>query len=197
MENLELGLGLDIVRWFESWRTPAVDAFFAPFNPIGGTLFYLLLLPLIYWCIDASFGRRALLTFLVVVWLNMCLKQWWGRPRPFQVSSAVNPSFMVRGPGLPSGHAMMATALWGMVAVRARRRWVTALVVLLIFLMGTSRLVAGVHYPQDVLAGWLLGGIAVMFFAWAEPPLAAWIRTRSLGWQIGLGASRSPTAPLY
>ncbi len=189
MEHLELGLGLDIIRWFESWRSPAVEAFFGPFNPLGGTLFYLLLLPLLYWCINASFGRRALLTFLGVVWLNMSLKGWWARPRPFQVSSAVHPMFIARGPGLPSGHAMMATTLWGMVAATVRRRWVTALLVLFIFLMGTSRMVAGVHYPQDVLVGWLLGGLAVVFFVWAEPPLVAWIRARSLGGQLGLAAT--------
>jgi len=189
MESLELGVGLDIVQWFQSWRTPAVEAFFSPFNPMGGTLFYLLLLPLIYWCVDASFGRRALLTFLVVVWLNMCLKQWWGRPRPLHVSDAVQPSFTARGPGLPSGHAMMATALWGMVAAHARRRPVVCLLIAYIGLMGVSRLVAGVHFPQDVLVGWLLGGASVAFFVWAEPPLAAWIRSRGSGCQVGLAVA--------
>lgn len=193
MESLELGLGLDLVQWLQSLRTPAVEAVFAPFNPLGGTLFYLLLLPLLTWCVDASFGRRAALTFLVVVFVNLGLKLWWARPRPFHVSAAIQPSFFVRGPGIPSGHAMMAAAIWGMVAAEARRRWVTAAVLLYVFLMGLSRLVAGVHFPQDVLVGWLLGAAAVGAFAWLEPGLGRWLLARPLGLQIALGVAAGLT----
>jgi hypothetical protein len=86
---------------------------------------------------------------------------------------------------------MMATALWGLVALQVRRRPVTALVLAFVTLMGLSRMVAGVHYPQDVLAGWLLGGLAVVAWWRYEPRLSAWLGGQSLGRQLGLALGAS------
>lgn len=60
------------------------------------------------------------------------------------------------GSGLPSGHAAIATLLWGTVGLAvtgpARHRRVAA-VVTVVALVATSRVVLGVHYPIDVVAG--------------------------------------------
>lgn len=62
----------------------------------------------------------------------------------------------------PSGHSMAAAACYGALAVTLRRvgRWRAGLVgvsLLCIALVGVSRVYLRVHYPSDVLAGWLLG----------------------------------------
>jgi undecaprenyl-diphosphatase len=93
--------------------------------------------------------------------LNNLLKQGFDRPRP-QVFTwgqhVVSSSF-------PSGHAMSAAVVYGMVAYLAARlsghAVVRALVMLtalaLIVLICISRLYLGVHYPSDVFAGVLMG----------------------------------------
>ncbi len=61
----------------------------------------------------------------------------------------------------PSGHVVYATAVFGYLAVvgwRTGRREVTAIMILLIVLMGPSMLMLSVHQPSDVLAGYCLGG---------------------------------------
>ncbi len=97
--------------------------------------------------------------------LNNLLKAGFGRPRP-QVfdwgTHAMTWSF-------PSGHAMSAAIVYGTVAYLAarlqKRRWHRAITMLaaliIILLIGASRLYLGVHYPSDVLAGILIG------LAWA------------------------------
>jgi undecaprenyl-diphosphatase len=59
----------------------------------------------------------------------------------------------------PSGHALYAVCLYGCLASLAPWRrvviWMGA--GLMIFMIGTSRIYLGVHYPSDVLAGWSLG----------------------------------------
>ena len=82
------------------------------------------------------------------------------RPRP-------PGELLVGAPGysFPSGHTLNSTVTYGLVALvawRSRlplpvRRILVAGLVVLIVLIGLSRIALGVHYPSDVLAGWLAG----------------------------------------
>jgi membrane-associated phospholipid phosphatase len=68
------------------------------------------------------------------------------------------------GPGFPSGHALGTTMVWGglaLVVERGTRRARFAVAGAVVALVSLSRLVLGVHYLVDVLAGTLLG-IAVL-----------------------------------
>jgi undecaprenyl-diphosphatase len=72
-------------------------------------------------------------------------------------------------PSFPSGHALTSAAVYGTLAflvvragrTRRMRRATLAGAGLLILGIGLSRLYLGVHYPSDVIAGYLAG------FAWA------------------------------
>jgi membrane-associated phospholipid phosphatase len=83
-----------------------------------------------------------------------------------------------RGFSFPSGHSMLGMAAWGIAAVvvgRSRlppgvRLTAVAGVVVLIGLIGLSRVYLGVHYPTDVVAGWLAGGVGVLVFAHLTRP---------------------------
>jgi undecaprenyl-diphosphatase len=83
------------------------------------------------------------------------------RPRP-----PVEHLQAVSGFSFPSGHATQASAFWLSLvfaagtagASAARTSLLAAAAVLIIALVGLSRVYFGVHYPSDVLAGALLGG---------------------------------------
>jgi membrane-associated phospholipid phosphatase len=82
------------------------------------------------------------------------------RPRP-----PGEPLIGAPGYSFPSGHTLNSTVTYGLVALvawRSRlpiavRRILVAGLVVLIVLVGLSRIALGVHYPSDVLAGWLAG----------------------------------------
>lgn len=89
----------------------------------------------------------------------------WQRGRPELVlSGRLNPDST---PAFPSGHMLQVTALYGLLAwlwFRRRRRpadAVTAGTILVLLLAATavSRLRVGAHWPTDVIAGLLLGGL--------------------------------------
>lgn len=95
--------------------------------------------------------------------LERALKDRFLRPRPLIVPRLVpawNPSF-------PSGHALLSSAIYLSIAVlvvrlvpyRRVRLYVLALAALLVGLIGFSRVLLGVHYPTDVVAGWIVGGL--------------------------------------
>jgi undecaprenyl-diphosphatase len=64
--------------------------------------------------------------------------------------------------GFPSGHATLAAAVYGTMAVllARRTRWIVpAGLVALAFVIGVARVYNGQHYATDVVAGWILGGL--------------------------------------
>lgn len=98
-----------------------------------------------------------------------------GRARPELFRHAVSAA----GSSFPSGHATdiaslsfaLAVLLWAMPRLRVI---VLPALVLLVLLVGLSRIVLGVHYPSDVIAGYALG------CGWAALLLAAAPRARRL-----------------
>ena len=162
--DIENGIALKIILWFQSWRTDLVSDLFMPFNWMGSETFYMILLTLVYWVAHKNIGRRLMICFLFSAWFNAFAKEVFKRPRPFLVSDRVQPAFTSAAYGLPSGHTQGGTAV-GLVLIReTKKHWATVLLVLYIFLMGISRMVHGVHFPQDVLLGWFLGLAIVLGF---------------------------------
>lgn len=85
---------------------------------------------------------------------------------------------------LPSGHAANSAAVYGAIAListvlwwrKRQRRAIWAGAATLVFLIGLSRVWLGVHWPSDVVAGWLVGaGWTFLLAALLRPVLA---RTR-------------------
>lgn len=106
--------------------------------------------------------RRAALFLLTAVlggWaLSTILKLIVARPRPDLIPALDHVSTY----SFPSGHAWNGMVVFGAIALVAppgARRWALAGAGLLILMIGLSRVVLGVHWPSDVVAGWI-GGAA-------------------------------------
>ena len=89
--------------------------------------------------------------------------------------------------GIPSTHASDSLAVWGYLAYRLKKGWLWVVSVLVVLLIGLSRLYLGVHFPQDVLGGWLIALVAIFLFVKGEPKAVPWLKKLSAGAQIGLG----------
>jgi membrane-associated phospholipid phosphatase len=132
---------------------------------LGDETFYMLFMPLVYWCVDALAGFRIGVVLLLNSFCNGFLKMLFRSPRPYWISDNITPGALHGSFGLPSGHAQGSIAVWGWTAVEVKKRWVTLVLALLVFLIGFSRLVLGVHFITDVLVGWLLGALLIWIFA--------------------------------
>ena len=182
MENL-IALQLQMIEWlqgFGEWLTKPMEFF----SLIGTEYFFLLAAPAIYWCWDTTLGLQAGLLLMVNANLNTYLKILFHTPRPFWISKTVKPLAFESSFGLPSGHAQNSMGFWGMIGAYFRKRWLWALVILVIFLIGISRLYLAVHFPHDVLVGWLIGCLAMWIFLMVSRPVAAWIKQRAFILQV-------------
>jgi undecaprenyl-diphosphatase len=104
------------------------------------------------------------ITMLGVAVLDVALKHAFHRPRPVAFFGATPSSY-----SFPSGHALGSFCFYGMLAAilaaRARGRgakfcvWMAAVV--LVGMIGFSRIYLGVHYPSDVIAGYCAAAVWV------------------------------------
>ena len=157
------------------------------FTFLGNENFFFLVLPLIYWSIDAGVGLRVAFILTTSNYLNTIVKVLFVAPRPYWISSKVEPLSIEHTFGIPSGHAQNSAAIWGTMAAGVqgagkRLAWITAFV--LMFLVGFSRLYLGMHFVHDVLLGWLIGLTLLFVFLKLWDPVADWLKQQALLQQV-------------
>jgi len=179
--------GINLIMAIQQVHGPGPDSIFRGITFLGEEQFYLLLLPLILWCFDYSFGAVLAVFFLLSNSLNVMLKDLLQQPRPFNFNPGLRLS-QATGYGLPSGHAQLSVTVWGAVADRVQRPWFWALTVVLMLLIGFSRVYLGVHFPTDVLAGWIIAALLLAFYITFSPRMGKWLAGLHLGLQLLLAA---------
>jgi membrane-associated phospholipid phosphatase len=175
MEPL-LPWGLEIIRTIQQVQGPLLNTFFFAVSGLGSSLFLLLVLPVLFWCVDYRLGMRVAVVCTLSAFCNASLKVLFAQPRPFDLDPALGIG-RAGGYGLPSGHAQESVVLWGSIAHFIARKWFWAVTAAILLLIGLSRVYLGVHFPTDVIAGWVVGimllGLYVMTCSGIEDWLSA------------------------
>jgi undecaprenyl-diphosphatase len=104
--------------------------------------------------------------------VNTVLKLIIGRQRP--PANLVQVFYPMQTSGFPSGHAMFSIMVLGLLAYfifinmknRILRTVVLAGLIALILLIGISRVYLGVHWPSDVVGGYVIGGALLTALIW-------------------------------
>jgi membrane-associated phospholipid phosphatase len=154
------------------------------FTFLGSEEFYLLLVPLLYWCLNKELGADLGVLLVLSSFTNTALKSFFKHSRPFWEEPALGlgdaSSFST-----PSGHAQTSAALFGYLAwfladKRRGRLWATLLGILMIF-VALSRVYLGVHFFGDVLWGAAIGLSLAALYAWLKPKLLPQLKLFPLG----------------
>lgn len=131
-------------------------------------------------------ARMVMYSLLSGVLVSHLLKWGFDRPRPDLVSHGMT----VYTQSFPSGHAMLSALVYltlGALLARTEsdprvKVYLLTVAALLTVMVGVSRLYLGVHWPSDVLAGWVVGA------GWA---LVCWL---AMVWLQARGKIESETA---
>ena len=139
---------------------------------------------------DVRLGLRVSVILSMSDTLNTFFKLVFHQPRPYWVSDKVKVIRAEVSYGLPSGHAQHAVTVWGTIAARGKG-WLRWLIAALIFLIGFSRIALAVHFPTDVLAGLLIGGVILWVFVKWEAAVMAGFNHFTQAQKIGLAFAAS------
>jgi membrane-associated phospholipid phosphatase len=154
------------------------------FSFLGVEDFFMLALPMLYWCVDSMLGMRVALILMLSANINAAFKLALHGPRPYWYSPKVRGLATETSFGVPSGHAQGAVVFWGLLAAYLRKWWGWLVAILLMLLIGLSRLYMGVHFLHAVLLGWLIGGVILWLALRFWDPVLAWAKKLSVGWQV-------------
>ncbi|WP_137284349.1 phosphatase PAP2 family protein [Halorussus salinisoli] len=146
------GRGLGVTETLERLLSPWVRELFAVLTQLGDAWFLFATVAFLYWFGNRRRGAFALSAILGALALTLALKGLFALPRPPTELYAGHAS----GYGFPSGHAIGATTLWGLLALileRGSHRWRAIGAGAVVAVVATSRIVIGVHYVVDVVIG--------------------------------------------
>ncbi len=153
--------------WIHSFANPVFDTMFNFFTSVGGIpgICILTVISFAYLCWKRHFYSAIILVLAVGggLLINVVLKELFRRPRPdlWQKTYAEPTSF-----SFPSGHSTLSLCFFGIMIwiifhlLKSQRLKIglTVLLVFIILVIGLSRIYFGVHYPTDVIGGYLSGG---------------------------------------
>jgi hypothetical protein len=156
-----LAWGLDVVRWFQGIASPSLTAAMSAITFIGSQWFLIGALMVIYWCVDSRRGIRMALLVSVSAAVNAVLKIGIAQPRPYDFDRSVGLASEETF-GFPSGHSQNSAVFFGSAIPLFTKGLGWALAIGAPLVVGLTRIYLGVHFPTDVLAGWVLGALFVV-----------------------------------
>lgn len=141
---------------FAEWRPDILYDIFAIITMIGDDIGHIFFILIVYWCINKNLGFSAMMVLLSSAIYMHLIKGIFNEPRPLEGQKIYDCL------SFPSGHTVTTFAVWGYLAMRIRHRalWIAAAVIAV--MVGISRVVIGVHFPGDIIGGFIF---AIIFLA--------------------------------
>lgn len=180
-------MDMTILRWFNglAGKSHGIDTAVVLFTDYAPVIFGVLFM--LYFVRRRGDVRRIRRTVVLsgvagvlALGVSVAIAAVFYRARPFAALPLGQVHLLIPHPpdsSFPSDHASgagaFAVGMWR--APGRSARWVFLVTALLV---GVSRLVAGVHWPTDILMSWILGGLcAWVVFTLARPlrPVIAWV----------------------
>jgi undecaprenyl-diphosphatase len=163
---------MEIMNLVSNLRNIQIAKFFLFFTYLGNTQIIVSLVIIVLVILGLSgkwrIAKLSLVSVISGEVLYYFIKLLIQRDRPDVSFSLISSG----GYSFPSGHATCSIIFYGILGFLLwrlfRKRWqkilITLLVVVIVFMIGFSRIYLGVHWTSDVLAGWSLGLIVLLLF---------------------------------
>ena len=160
-----MGFQLDILMYLQSIRNELLTGIFTFFTICTEVPVITVLTAMLYWCINKKAGQRILFALAGSLNINVAVKNIVKMPRPIGTKGLISlRTQTATGYSFPSGHTQTATTFWKSMITQFKNIWIYIIGILMILGAGISRLYLAVHWPMDVIVGWILGIILSILF---------------------------------
>lgn len=159
-----------ILRFLHRIATPFLDLLANGASFFGEETFVIAIVLLVFWNINKQKGFALYMNVLTSVLVMGILKAVVRAPRPFVVLEEIAGKRMgtATGYSFPSGHTTTAASFYTSLALLLKKRICSIIAAIMIVLVGVSRLYLGVHWPNDVFGGLLIGvSISFLLYRWS------------------------------
>jgi len=153
---------IKIINFIDQISSSTLEAIFKLITMLGEPYIIIVILCAIYFGYSRKKGELICVALFSTILINNFLKGIISRERPWlnedfngNVSESIKKN--ATGSSFPSGHTQIATTVYSSIAILEKKKWITIVACVLIFLVALSRIILMVHYPTDVLAGVILG----------------------------------------
>ena len=166
---------VQLMEWLQANIPGPLILLISQFSAFGEEFALVAVMGFVYWCHDKEFGRKIGLLVCSSLILFPMIKNIVFRIRPYMEHSSIKCLRPVepdadlmdvdaQGYSFPSGHSANAATVYPGIVIfgKNKNRLKLVLSIILMLLVGFSRVVVGCHYPTDVLCGWTLG-LAMVF----------------------------------
>ena len=154
------------LKFLEGIRNPFFDWLFSLITLIGDETVFLVIALVVFWCVSKKDGYYLLFVGFFGQIINNFLKLIFRIPRPFVIDKTLttvgNVEERALGYSFPSGHTQNIGGTLGTVAARSKKLFVRIVCIVVILLVGFSRMYLGVHTPLDVFVSLGIAALLVL-----------------------------------
>lgn len=178
-------LNTELFSIINGWQAAALTPIMIALSTYGE--YFWVLVTILIWILGGKEERRTAYLLAVSLITGALLiptsKLIINAPRPDQLLPTLKPLILGESdPSFPSGHATIAS-IGALMALSKLSRNVSFPLTLVALLISYSRIYTGVHWPVDVLGGWLLGGFCVALILSQTPRLESGYASLNSWWE--------------
>ncbi len=161
-------LELQIIQSIQEYRNSFLDAFFKFLDLFDRKEFFFVLIPTFWLGKNWKAGFKLFYILFLSSFINHALKEFFASPRPFHLDPSLG-VIPITGYGFPSGAAQTVILLSGILLTYWKNPWKWGVAFLYIGFISFSRMYLGVHFPTDIVAGWIVGLGLWALYAYGGP----------------------------
>ena len=171
-----------LIIFIQQYMPQFMVKFAALITEFGDAMVLVGVVGMFYWALNKELGKKLVINLTLINIVNPWLKCIVRRLRPYMANSEIQCLNPVNTEGdiydvvsqdfsFPSGHAANCVSVYGKLCKNSRSKVWKFVLILLTLLVGISRFALGVHYPTDVIVGWLIAAICLVLYSRIERKL--------------------------